>query len=102
MATELSKEQLQRLARLGAAARLEELEAERKAILHAFPGIAAQAARQAKLTEPGVAAAPADGEAGNGKAEPRRARKRKVTAAQRKAQSQRMKKFWADRKKAQA
>ena len=37
MATQLSNEELKRLARLGAAARLAQIEDERRAILRAFP-----------------------------------------------------------------
>jgi hypothetical protein len=97
VANELSKEQLQRLARLGAHARLDELEAERRAILRAFPGLSAQAARLAKAGAPTAApaeAAPVPGKKG--------ARRKKMSAAQRKAASERMRKFWAERKKAEA
>ncbi len=88
MPEELSKEQLQRLARLGARARLDELEAERLAILRAFPGLSAGAG-DAK-PKPDTAAAPGA-----------RRRRKKMPAAQRKAQSERMKKYWAERRKAQ-
>ena len=91
MAHELDKDVLQRLARLGAQARLEQLEEEHRAILRAFPGLAANIARQksAAAAEP---AAPAK----VGKA---RKRRRKMTAAEKKAASERMKQYWAEKKK---
>ena len=78
---DLSREQLRRLARLGAQARLEELRAEEAAIRQAFPDVA------------GGPAVPGGG--------PRRRRSR-MSAAARKAVSERMKKYWADRRKAKA
>jgi hypothetical protein len=97
VANELSREQLQRLARLGASARLVELEAERLAILRAFPGLSAQVARQA----------PAGAKASGSEAPPAAAvpakkalrRRKKMSAEQRKAASDRMRKFWAERRK---
>lgn len=91
MPNDLNREQLKRLARLGAKARLEELEAERRAILKAFPGLAAAAGRVAPAGA-GTAAPPAKA----------RRRRKKMSAAQRKAASDRMRKFWAERRKAQA
>jgi hypothetical protein len=89
MASELSKAELTRLARLGAQARLEQLEAERRSILRAFPELSPTAAR------PGAAGAAKAAEAPPKK----KARKRrKMTAAEKKAVSERMKKFWAARK----
>jgi hypothetical protein len=87
----LNREQLQRLARLGAHARLAELEAERQAILKAFPGLAAQAGK--------VGAAEPAAASGAGPSPARAPRRRKRSAAQRKAQSERMKKIWAERRK---
>jgi hypothetical protein len=78
---DLSREQLRRLARLGAQARLEELRAEEAAIRQAFPDV------------PGEPAAPGGG--------PRRRRSR-MSAAARKAVSDRMKKYWAERRNAKA
>ncbi len=87
MAT-LNQEQLRRLARLGAVARLEQLRQEEAAIRAEFPELFG-------------------GRRGNGKApraaaEGRRRRRRRpaMTAAQRKAVSERMRKYWADRRKA--
>jgi len=90
MAKELSQVELKRLARLGAVARLEQLEAERRAILRAFPGISLGAARGGEAAKgPGAPAA----------APKKKARKRrKMTAAEKKATSDRMKKYWAARK----
>jgi hypothetical protein len=86
----LNQEQLRRLARLGAVARLEQLRQEEAAIRAEFPELFG-------------------GRRGNGKA-PRsaadgKARRRKrpaMTAAQRKAVSERMRKYWAERRKASA
>jgi len=88
---ELSKDVLNRLARLGAQARLDELDAERRAILKAFPGLAG--ARKAAAPRAPVAAAKPARKAG---------KKRNVSAAARKAASERMKQYWAAKKQAQA
>jgi hypothetical protein len=74
---DLSRELLQRLARAGAQARLEELRAEEAAIHRAFPGLAAK---------------PRAATAGR--------RRSRMSAAARKAVSERMKKYWAERRKA--
>ncbi len=86
MAKELSKDVLQRLARLGAKARLDELEAERRAILKAFPELGG--GRKAAAEAPGAPVKPAR--------KPRK--KRRVSAAARKAASERMKQYWAAKK----
>jgi hypothetical protein len=93
---ELSKDQLQRLARLGAQARLDELEAERRAIVRAFPDLAPQRSRPAKAG----AAATAEADQAAVPAKARKRGRRKMSAAQKKAQSERMKSIWAARKKA--
>jgi hypothetical protein len=82
----LNQEQLRRLARLGAVARLEQLRQEEAAIRGEFPELFG-------------------GRRGNGKVAapegPRRRRRRPaMTAAQRKEVSERMRKYWADRRKA--
>jgi hypothetical protein len=74
---DLSREQLRRLARVGAQARLEELRAEEAAIHRAFPGLAAK---------------PPAAKGGR--------RRGRMSAAARKAVSERMKKYWAERRKA--
>ncbi len=70
----LTNQELKRLARTGAAARLVELEAERVAILKAFPDLG---------SSPAATKAPA------------RRKRRKMTAAEKKAVGDRMKKYWA-------
>jgi hypothetical protein len=86
--TNLSQEQLRRLARLGAVARLEQLRQEEAAIRGEFP----------ELFGRGRQAHP-DGQA---VANRRRRRRRPMSAAARKAVSERMRKYWADRRKAKA
>ena len=77
----LDRKELLRLARLGAEARLEELERERTTILRNFPGI--QTATRSRGA--------ANGEAGR--------RRGGMSAAARKAVSIRMRKYWAERRK---
>lgn len=103
MATELSKDDLRRFARLGAMKRLDDIRSEEAAIRHTFPELFAGAA---------AATAPKAGKAGKaGKARtpakaskattPAKARKRStMSAAMRKEVSERMKKYWAARRKA--
>jgi hypothetical protein len=85
MAT-LTQEQLQRLARLGAMARLEQIRQEEADIRAAFPelfGRRGRAGAQSSDVTP-----------------TRRARKRpKMSAEARKAVSERMRKYWAERRK---
>ncbi len=76
---DLSREELQRLARLGAQARLEELRREEAAIREAFPELFQGAAGQA-----------------------RGGSRRGMSAAARKAASERMKRYWAERRKEKA
>lgn len=85
----LSQEQLRRLARLGAVARLEQLRAEEAAIRSEFPELFGRGRR-----EDGAAAA----QAVTG---PRR-RRRKMSAEARKEVSERMRKYWAERRKGKA
>ncbi len=93
MPNELKQDVLRNLARLGAQARLEQIEMERRAILATFPDLGARrgpgrpaAARAAQAQTPAAA-------------KPRR-RRRKMNAAQRKEVSERMKRYWAERRKA--
>ena len=80
----LNQEQLRRLARLGAVARLEQLRQEEAAIRAEFPELFGRGRR-----ENGQAAAP-----------PRPARaRRKMSPEARKAVSERMRKYWAERRK---
>src|SRR5262245_34382281 len=82
---DLSPEQLQRLARRGAQAVLDELEREAAAIRRAFPDLFGGRGRGAKRSD-----------------KPVTRRRRGMSAAARKAVSQRMKKYWAARRKAKA
>jgi len=86
--SDLNREQLQRLARLGAQARLDELRREEAAIRAAFPDLFGARGR-------GRAAAAAGSGGG-------RRRRRSMSAAARKAVSERMRKYWAERRKAKA
>jgi hypothetical protein len=78
---DLNRTELRRLARLGAEARLAELRREEAAIRQAFPDLV----RGRPARKPGR---PAGGR-----------RRRGMSSAQRKAVSERMKKYWADRRK---
>jgi hypothetical protein len=80
----LNAEQLRRLARLGAIARLEQLKQEEADIRAEFPELFGRGRRGA-VAEVGKAGA--------------RRRRRKMTAAGRKAVSERMRKYWAERRK---
>lgn len=87
---DLSRQELQQLARLGAKARLEELRQEEAAIRRAFPGLFAGRGRKAGATS--------DTE----RSTRRRRRRRKrpaMSAAQRRAVSERMTKYWAEQRK---
>ena len=76
----MDRHELQRLARLGASARLEALMHERAAILRAFPDLRDRKARVAQERSG-------------------RRRRRHMSAAARRAVSIRMKKYWAARRK---
>jgi hypothetical protein len=78
----LNTEQLRRLARLGAIARLEQLKQEEADIRAEFPELFGRGRRAAVADE----------------AKPRRGRK-KMSSAARKAVSERMRKYWAERRK---
>jgi hypothetical protein len=84
----MDRQELQRLARLGAAARLAELDRERAMLLRQFPGLRASAAGSS-------GASAADGQSGQRK-------RRGMSAAGRRAVSVRMKKYWAARRKEKA
>jgi hypothetical protein len=81
----LNTEQLRRLARLGAMARLDQLRQEEAAIRAEFPELFGRGAR-------------AGAKAGGGRK--RKRRRANMSAAARKAVSERMRKYWADRRKA--
>jgi hypothetical protein len=82
----LNQDQLRRLARLGAIARLEQLRQEEAAIRGEFP----------ELFGRGRKAQPRDGQV----TPSRRRRRRAMSAAARRAVSVRMRKYWAARRKA--
>jgi hypothetical protein len=82
----LNQEQLRRLARLGAMARLEQLRQEEAAIRAEFPELFGRGRR----AQTDTAAAP----------RARRRRRRPMSPAARKAVSERMRKYWAEQRKA--
>jgi hypothetical protein len=88
VAKDLKPVELRRLARLGALQRLTQLRQETATILKAFPDL------RGGVGQGGAKSA-------SSPAAPKRRRKgRRMTAAQRRAVSERMKKFWAERRKA--
>ena len=82
---DLNRQELNRLARMGAQTRLEELRREEAAIRQAFPDLFRGGAGRAKA-------------AGGG----RRRGRRRMSAAARRAVSERMTKYWAARRRAKA
>jgi hypothetical protein len=84
----LNTEQLRRLARLGAMARLEQLREEEAAIRAEFPELFGRGRRQGAGGNDAAA-----GTTGG------RRRRRGMSAAARKAVSVRMRKYWAERRK---
>jgi hypothetical protein len=86
----LDREGLRRLARLGAVARLEQLRSEEGAIRAEFPELFGGARRSRSRRRSSKAAAKA------------KRTRRRMTAAQKKAVSERMKKYWAERRAARA
>jgi len=93
VAKQLTREELRRLARLGAARRLEELRLEEAAIRAAFPGIDVAIGARRRGRPPAAATA-------SGGARRRRRRRRPMSAAEKRVVSERMKKYWANRRKA--
>ena len=93
MANGLSRSDLHRLARVGAQTRLEELKREQAELLRVFPGLSA--ARSIARRASSAGRTPSNG------AQPRR-RTHNMSAAERKAVSLRMKKYWAARRKEKA
>ena len=87
----LNQEQLRRLTRLGAVARLEQIRAEEAAIRAEFPELFGRGRREETATSTGS----------NRPAGARR-RRRKMSAQARKAVSERMRKYWAERRKGKA
>ena len=102
MATDLSREDLRRLARIGAARRLEELRREEAAIRAAFPDLDEAPRRRTGGRASGrtsAAGAPAERKSDAAAAGGRK-RGYKMSAAQKRIVSERMKKYWAARRKA--
>ena len=93
MSRGLSTSDINKLARIGAAARLSELEAEIAGLRRAFPGLVSASGAKASAT-PAVRAVAAGS---NRKSKP--GRKHPMTAAERRVVSERMKKYWAERHK---
>ena len=94
MAKKLTAAEMHRLARLGAGAKLAQLEREIAALKRAFPGLKPRAAQA-----PGQ---PAEGAARVESAQPtpRRSRRSPMSADERRAVSERMKRYWDARRKA--
>jgi len=91
----LSAAELNKLARIGATARLGELEREIEALRRAFPGLSRAAA-----SAPAAAAEPSSALKTKLAARvPRRGRRKPMSPAERKAVSERMKRYWDDRRK---
>jgi hypothetical protein len=89
-------------ARMGAVTRLTELRAEIEALKRAFPDLAGRRGPGRRVTPPSATGYTDDGQtAGPGETVSRKRRQRKpMTAAQRKAVGERMRKYWAARRKA--
>lgn len=88
----LNQEQLRRLARLGAVARLDQLRQEETAIRSEFPELFGRGRRpNGAAGAPTATAKPAG-----------RRRRRRMSADARQAASERMRKYWAERRKAEA
>ena len=92
MSKGLTPSELNTLARIGASRRLAELEAEIAALRRAFPGLKSTADVP---VQPQVQALPAR----LARRVAKRGRRKPMSAAERKAVSARMKKYWADRRK---
>jgi hypothetical protein len=86
----LNAEQIRRLARLGAMSRLEQIRAEEAAIRSEFPELFGRGSRR---DESAADTAPAPAARG------RRRGRSKMSPAARKAVSERMRKYWAERRK---
>jgi hypothetical protein len=85
----LNAEQLRRLARLGAMARLEQMRAEEAAIRSEFPELFGRGSRREESGSDAAAVT-----------KRRRRRRPAMSAAARKEVSERMRKYWAERRKA--
>ena len=86
----ISPEQFRELARIGAAARVQELLQEEAAIRALFPDLFGGRHQARDVGEDGAAPGPA------------RRRRPRMSAAARKAVSERMRRYWAERRRAKA
>ena len=93
----LNPEQLRRLARLGAMARLEQLRQEEAALRAEFPELFGRGSRSEGESPRGRKGR---GRKGASKGTGRRRRRGGMSAEGRKAVSERMRKYWAERRKA--
>jgi hypothetical protein len=105
VAIDLTRDDIRRLARLGAARRLEELQQEETAILAAFPDLTEGGPgrggrrRRGRGGRPAAAAAGGGGGTAADGATSRKRKRRKMSAAEKRAVSERMRKYWAERRK---
>jgi hypothetical protein len=97
----LNDEQLRRLARRGAVARLEQIKEEEAAIRAEFPELFGTSAQSGRGRGRRRGRPPASESAAAAPAA-RRGGRRPMSSAARRAVSVRMKKYWADRRKAKA
>jgi hypothetical protein len=91
VANALGPADLKRLARIGAALRIQELEAEIATLRRAFPGVSAP--------DPAASAERVELTPGRPRKGAKRGRRRPMSVAERKAVSERMQKYWAERRK---
>lgn len=87
----MDQQELRRLAKIGAGARLAELDRERAALLRVFPGLRAASAASSRTSSASDGARPAGPAV--------RRKRRGMSAAARKVVSLRMKRYWAKRRK---
>ena len=95
----LNSEDLRRLARLGAVARLEQIRGEEEMIRNEFPELFGGTARGRGRGRKGAASSAA---AASGDGRSRRRNRKPMSPAQRKAVSERMRKYWAERRRSKA
>jgi anti-sigma factor RsiW len=94
VAKKLTEAEIHRLARLGAAAKLAQLEREIAALKRAFPGLKPQSVPVPSLPADGAARVP------QGPSTPHHSRRSPMSAAERQVVSERMKRYWDARRKA--
>jgi hypothetical protein len=95
----LNPDQLRRLARLGAMARLTQLREEEAAIRSEFPELFGRGAPRPTRIAGGRQRVVLVAEDAGSARGPRRRSRKPMSAAQRKAVSERMRKYWAERRK---